>query len=159
MVAKRDLYRILQVDPSAHPTVITAAFRALARLRHPDLNGTDDGAQMVDLNEAYETLRDPALRAAYDRWREVAVPVSPGESAPTRPAHSGTPAARRTGDEVRLDFGRYLGWSLRELARQDPEYLMWLRRHSSGIRYRQEIDKVLGARVTTPPAESPGRRR
>jgi hypothetical protein len=42
-----------------------------------------------------------------------------------------------------LDFGRYAGWSLKALARQDPDYLRWLMRHSSGIRYRGEITKVL----------------
>jgi curved DNA-binding protein CbpA len=42
-----------------------------------------------------------------------------------------------------LDFGRYAGWSLRDLARQDPDYLRWLSRHSSGLRYRQEILRLL----------------
>ena len=42
-----------------------------------------------------------------------------------------------------LTFGRYLGWSLRDLARRDPEYLLWLSRHSSGIRYRTEIYGIL----------------
>jgi len=34
-----------------------------------------------------------------------------------------------------LDFGRYAGWSLGDLARHDPNYLRWLSRHSSGNRY------------------------
>ena len=42
-----------------------------------------------------------------------------------------------------LDFGRYEGWRLRELARRDPDYLRWLARHSSGIRYRTAIEQVL----------------
>jgi hypothetical protein len=42
-----------------------------------------------------------------------------------------------------LAFGRYTGWSLRDLARQDPDYLLWLSRHSSGIRYRTEIYGIL----------------
>jgi len=33
---------------------------------------------------------------------------------------------------------------LRDLARQDPEYLRWLSRHSSGISYRTEIYQILG---------------
>jgi curved DNA-binding protein CbpA len=159
MVAKRDLYRILQVDPDAHPTVITAAYRALARLRHPDLNGTDDGVQMADLNEAYQTLRDPMLRAAYDRRREVAIPVSAPGPSPAAPRPNGHPAVPRQDDRTRLDFGRYLGWSLRELARHDPDYLRWLRRHSSGIRYRREIDSILGATVVPASSPSPTRRR
>jgi hypothetical protein len=44
-----------------------------------------------------------------------------------------------------LTFGRYAGWGLRDLARQDPEYLLWLSRHSSGIRYRTEIYSILSS--------------
>ncbi len=44
---------------------------------------------------------------------------------------------------TRLTFGRYTGWTLRDLARQDPDYLRWLSRHSSGIRYRTEIYQIL----------------
>ena len=43
-----------------------------------------------------------------------------------------------------MSFGRYAGWTLRDLARQDPEYLRWLSRHSSGIAYRTEIYQILG---------------
>ena len=42
-----------------------------------------------------------------------------------------------------LNFGRYAGWSLRDLARRDPDYVLWLSRHSSGIRYRTEIYGIL----------------
>jgi uncharacterized protein (DUF3820 family) len=44
---------------------------------------------------------------------------------------------------VMIDFGRYAGWTLGELARQDPDYLRWLARHSSGIRYRGAILRLL----------------
>ena len=46
---------------------------------------------------------------------------------------------------MQLDFGRYAGWSLRDLARHDPDYLRWLSRHSSGLRYRTEIGRLLPA--------------
>ncbi len=46
---------------------------------------------------------------------------------------------------TKLDFGRYAGWSLRDLARHDPDYLRWLSRHSSGLRYRTEIGRLLPA--------------
>jgi hypothetical protein len=42
-----------------------------------------------------------------------------------------------------LDFGRYAGWRLADVARRDPDYLRWLSRHSSGIRYRQAIAALL----------------
>jgi uncharacterized protein (DUF3820 family) len=44
---------------------------------------------------------------------------------------------------LRLNFGRYEGWSLTELAKQDPAYLRWLARHSSGVRYRGAILRLL----------------
>jgi hypothetical protein len=33
--------------------------------------------------------------------------------------------------------------TLRQIARTEPSYLEWLRRHSSGLRYREQIDKLL----------------
>jgi hypothetical protein len=47
---------------------------------------------------------------------------------------------------VMLEFGRYAGWTLGAIARQDPEYLLWLSRHSSGIRYRGAILRLLHER-------------
>lgn len=63
---QKDYYLILQVQPSAEPEVIQAAYRRLARKYHPDV-GRRDPTRMQALNEAYETLSDPALRAAYNR--------------------------------------------------------------------------------------------
>ena len=70
-----DLYRILQVDPSADPDVIDAVYRRLARKYHPDVNPSfDANRQMQDINMAYEILGDPDRRAEYDRrnhlWSE-----------------------------------------------------------------------------------------
>ena len=62
-----DLYELLQVNPHASAEVIQAAYRALARGCHPDLNeGRDVTGRMRKLNAAYATLSDPARRAAYD---------------------------------------------------------------------------------------------
>ena len=44
-----------------------------------------------------------------------------------------------------LDFGRFAGRTLRDIASEDTEYLRWLTRHSSGIRYRNEIERLLRA--------------
>lgn len=63
-----DPYRILQVDPQAGHGVILAAYRRLARKHHPDIAaGPDAVARMVEINQAWETLRDPVRRAALDR--------------------------------------------------------------------------------------------
>ena len=56
--------------------------------------------------------------------------------------------------DLRLDFGRYEGWSLYDLAKRDPAYLRWLARHSSGLRFRREIARVLGEPLDDPYAPS-----
>jgi curved DNA-binding protein CbpA len=45
-----------------------------------------------------------------------------------------------------LDFGRYAGWSVAELSRLDPDYLLWLERTSIGRRLHAEIQSLLGDR-------------
>ena len=68
MADRFDPYAILQVSQDADQDVLQAAYRALARRLHPD--HSDDptaGAQMAQLNAAWETLGDPERRAAYDR--------------------------------------------------------------------------------------------
>jgi DnaJ-class molecular chaperone len=57
-------------------------------------------------------------------------------------------------EDVQLDFGRYAGSSIRELARRDPDYLRWLARHSSGIRFRGEIARILKEPIDDPYAPS-----
>lgn len=64
-----DCYRTLQVDPSAQPEVIEAAWRRLAQLYHPD-GSCPDGERMKAINAAHDVLKDPARRAAHDRDRE-----------------------------------------------------------------------------------------
>jgi len=44
-----------------------------------------------------------------------------------------------------LNFGRYSGWSLGEIARRDLEYIEWLDRTPIGRTYREEIDAILRA--------------
>jgi hypothetical protein len=47
-------YKTLHLLPDAPPEVVKAAYKALARIYHPDLRG--DTAKMVEINRAYETL-------------------------------------------------------------------------------------------------------
>jgi hypothetical protein len=58
------------------------------------------------------------------------------------PAQEASPAA--SFDPTRLDFGHHAGPTIEELAVLDPDYLRWLERHPSGVRYRAEIHRVLG---------------
>ena len=137
-----DPYAVLQVLPSADQEVIDAAFRALARKYHPDRDATRSAAtKMAELNMAYAMVRDGTLRAAFDRARRVTIA---GVSVAAAVTPAGAPPRASEGGSV-LSFGRYAGWGLRDIARHDPDYLLWLSRHSSGIRYRTEIYGILRA--------------
>jgi curved DNA-binding protein CbpA len=156
-----DYYEVLQVNPRAEPEVIRAAYRILARKYHPDHGG--DPGRMILLNNAWDVLGDPATRAAYDASRASAVRATPAPSGPytgpqaTSPAatasaaqaqpevpHAGPPPGRPSGTV--LNFGRYVGWSLGEIARQDLDYLEWLQRSTVGRGLRAEIEAILKVR-------------
>lgn len=66
----KDYYGILGVEPSAGEAEIKTAYRRLARKFHPDVS-KEPGAEerFKSVNEAYEALRDPARRKAYDQLR------------------------------------------------------------------------------------------
>jgi curved DNA-binding protein CbpA len=65
----RTLYRVLGLPQGANEQQVKGAFRMLARRFHPDVNAGDQTAEQrfKEVNQAYETLADPATRAAYDR--------------------------------------------------------------------------------------------
>ena len=137
-----DPYRILQVLPSAEQEVIHAAFRALALKYHPDRDATTLAQRrMLELNAAYALIRDEPTRAAWDRSQRI---VMGTRSSMNGQAGRVAPPPRSDAAGTRVSFGRYAGWTLRDLARHDPEYLRWLSRHSSGIAYRTEIYQILG---------------
>lgn len=63
-------YDLLQVKPDAPDEVIRSAYRRLAKLHHPDSNPLDRSlaaARFRLVQEAYEQLRDPHKRAAYNQ--------------------------------------------------------------------------------------------
>jgi curved DNA-binding protein CbpA len=123
-----DHYTVLGVLPGADRHTIQTAYRALARRYHPDFGG--DEHLMARVNEAWRVLGDLERRAAYDG----------SERKPS-------PACRETrkGHTI-LDFGRYEGWSLTEVATVDDDYLDWLGRTPLGRPLRSEIADVLAER-------------
>lgn len=154
-----DPYRILQVHPEADAEIIQVAYRKLAQRHHPDV-ATDTAAarRMAELNAARDLLLDAAARAAYDRERRtgagtVGSAASPSEGQPQRAWSPPGSASETSADPPPgnpsgsvLTFGRYVGWSLGEIARRDIEYVEWLDRMPIGRPYRVEIDVLLRAR-------------
>jgi curved DNA-binding protein CbpA len=140
---RRSAYEVLQVRDDAEQVVIVAAFRALAGVYHPDRNPSPAAERrMAELNEAFAAVRTEHRRAAYDRTGLV--PRTPPSTVVPPPPRATASNSSSHASDV-LDFGRYAGWSLRDLVRHDPAYLRWLGRHSSGIRYRQRIEALLSA--------------
>lgn len=134
---------MLHVMPGADPDVVRAAYRVLARKLHPDTKaGPIDPAsaqRMADLNWAYAQVRDEASRRVHERERMAAPPPTAAEPR----THGASPDPTEDPTQAILDFGRYTGWKLRDVARRDMEYLTWLRRHASGARFRPAIDQLV----------------
>lgn len=96
MRSRRTYYELLHVQPDAPLEIIHMSYLTLMRrLRmHPDLGGDHRNATLI--NEAYATLKDAALRAAYDRKLKRRAAAARGDApaalksaattaAPTRP--------------------------------------------------------------------------
>ena len=71
-VHMEDFYKILELNESASPDEIKAAYRRLAKVHHPDLNkgNANSEALFKKINEANDTLGDPQKRATYDQQRK-----------------------------------------------------------------------------------------
>jgi curved DNA-binding protein CbpA len=146
-----DPYSVLQVDRCADAAVIRAAFRALARKYHPDFGG--NGRRMIAVNDAWAVLGNERRRAAYDaasRSHDAQRPIVVAGHGPAGLERQPVPGRKgATGGESGsiLDFGRYAGWSLDNLAHHDPEYLQWLERTQIGRPFAAEISMLLAQRA------------
>lgn len=62
-------YKVLGVKPNASRSEVKSAYRKLARLRHPDVNGGSESAarEFALLSKAYRVLTDPQERVYHDQ--------------------------------------------------------------------------------------------
>jgi molecular chaperone DnaJ len=73
-MAKKDYYEVLGTARDASPEDLKKAYRRKAREFHPDSNADnpDAEAQFKEANEAWEILKDPQKKAAYDQFGHAA---------------------------------------------------------------------------------------
>lgn len=165
MSVARDPYDVLGVARTATVRQIRAAYVERARRAHPDLVGTRGLDGMRALNEAWETLKDAARRAALDAEQGGAPPagrsqtngaVAEDPNVPFWTGAAGPPPGRPSGPV--LDFGIYAGWSLAEISRRDGGYLMWLRDRPEARAFRADIVRLLDPDGAESAAPRRGRR-
>jgi hypothetical protein len=104
-----DYYQVLGVKSTASVKEIKAAYKRLARLRHPDLNGgSAEAAQaFVQLSYARDILIDPKRRAEYDAERNAQ--PGPGSYAPVlKPAGEDYLRRARSDARVRRNLENFL---------------------------------------------------
>ncbi len=110
-MAKRDYYDILGVQRNASEQDLKSAFRRLAKDHHPDRNPDDKEAEQKfkELNEAYEVLKDPQKRAAYDRFGHAAFDGGMGGRGGGGGAGFGPDFASSMSDIFDDLFGEFMG--------------------------------------------------
>jgi molecular chaperone DnaJ len=109
-MAKRDFYEILGVPKGADEKALKTAYRNQAKKLHPDANPGDKtaDAKFKELNEAYDILKDPQKKAAYDRFGHQAFE---GNQAGGRPGGAGFgPEFNSSMSDIFEDlFGDFMG--------------------------------------------------
>ena len=125
MTTQIDYYELLQVDRTADDKTIKSSYRKLAMQYHPDRNPGDAEAEsrFKAISEAYDCLKDPQKRAAYDRFGHAAF-----QNGGMGGGHGGSAEFGDLGDIFETIFGSAFGGG----ARQRP-------RRGADLRYDMQI--------------------
>jgi molecular chaperone DnaJ len=128
-MSKRDYYEVLGLARGASEQDIKSAFRRLAKKFHPDANQGDPDSErrFKEVNEAYEVLKDPQKRAAYEQFGHAAF-----EGGGPGPGGFGPEFASSMEDIFENFFGDFMGG--RRGARGRPGH-----ERGSDLRYNMEI--------------------
>jgi len=128
-MSKADFYELLGVGRDADEKAVKAAFRKLAMQFHPDRNPGDHTAEIKfkEVNAAYECLKDPQKRAAYDRFGHAA--FENGGGGPAGFSGDFTASMSDIFDNI---FGDFMGGGRRGTSRSGRE-------RGSDLRYNMEI--------------------
>ena len=129
-MSKRDFYEVLGVSRDADEKTLKGAYRKLAMQNHPDRNPDDEAAaeRFREATEAYDVLKDPQKRAAYDQLGHAAFEQSAGAAGGFGGGFGGggfsdifdqmfsefsrgarNPQADRSGNDLRYDLNISLG--------------------------------------------------
>lgn len=145
-MAKADFYELLDVGRDVDAETLKKAYRKKAMQYHPDRNPGDAAAEQKfkDLSEAYDVLRDPEKRAAYDRFGHAAFEGGMGAGR----GHSGQEFASSFADIFEDLFGEFMGGARGGNRRSGPM-------RGEDLRYDLEIeldDAYIGtqASITVP---------
>jgi molecular chaperone DnaJ len=128
-MSKADFYELLGVSRDADDKAVKAAFRKLAMQFHPDRNPGDHSAEIKfkEVNAAYECLKDPQKRAAYDRFGHAA--FENGGGGPAGFSGDFTASMSDIFDNI---FGDFMGGGRRGTSRSGRE-------RGADLRYNMEI--------------------
>jgi molecular chaperone DnaJ len=129
MTTEIDFYELLECERTADDATIKASYRKLAMKFHPDRNAgcKDSEGRFKAISEAYDCLKDPQKRAAYDRFGHAAFKNGgPGGG------HGGAQDFSGFSDIFENIFGEFMGGERGGGGRSSP-------RRGADLRYDMEI--------------------